>query len=439
MEITETGKPLMGQATQLVVVRDGETTTLTVSTDTDASEPVTIIVPIRGTIVPDGIKSIPQALVDKLATYDAPRLVEYVEQDPCAQYEEHPLKKKPAVVHVDKPSGDGGVPAASFSTAEYEVTIEDGASLDAWLTQRGATDAVRARLKPWMDRAATFVMARVPAHTKMSPLRIRYQSPALSLPVDEGDPDNWVVHVLGRNQRYEVADARNVSVPTNLDGSSADPAAFADAYDALLNDELKVGGVVVTEYARDVDTCDPCTLAALSAGDLVTLGTDGKPGYVVTRMRSREVAGSLIAAPPIVGGREFRGGDGALESGTRVGSANQFQARYAIRHAWTGPIACTHPIRGRWSASKVDLATPIAAPLAAVHHPTSRAWFVTDAGLDASMVDGSTTSDAGVKGASSSGCSTTAEGAWWPVALLLYGLRLIRRRVLLAGRVRERE
>jgi MYXO-CTERM domain-containing protein len=27
---------------------------------------------------------------------------------------------------------------------------------------------------------------------------------------------------------------------------------------------------------------------------------------------------------------------------------NNFQARYAIRHEWTGPIACKNPVRGRW-------------------------------------------------------------------------------------------
>ena len=28
--------------------------------------------------------------------------------------------------------------------------------------------------------------------------------------------------------------------------------------------------------------------------------------------------------------------------------SNNFQARYAIRNEWTGPIACKNPVRGRW-------------------------------------------------------------------------------------------
>lgn len=52
-------------------------------------------------------------------------------------------------------------------------------------------------------------------------------------------------------------------------------------------------------------------------------------------------------AAPIVGGREFMH-SGQLETGYRPGSTNNFQARYAIRHLWEGPITCSNPRRGRW-------------------------------------------------------------------------------------------
>ena len=53
-------------------------------------------------------------------------------------------------------------------------------------------------------------------------------------------------------------------------------------------------------------------------------------------------------APAIAGGREFRTGGGELEKGSQSSSMNNFQGRYAIRHAWTGKIACENPVRGRW-------------------------------------------------------------------------------------------
>ena len=54
------------------------------------------------------------------------------------------------------------------------------------------------------------------------------------------------------------------------------------------------------------------------------------------------------AVPAITGGREVVGADGRLEHGSQASSLNNFQARYAIRHPWTGPIACTAPRRGVW-------------------------------------------------------------------------------------------
>ena len=76
--------------------------------------------------------------------------------------------------------------------------------------------------------------------------------------------------------------------------------------------------------------------------------------FVVTRLHARyskEALGDDLffrAAPPIVGGREFLKGDGKLEQGARSDANNNFQARYVIRHPWTGPIACGHPQRGMW-------------------------------------------------------------------------------------------
>jgi hypothetical protein len=77
-------------------------------------------------------------------------------------------------------------------------------------------------------------------------------------------------------------------------------------------------------------------------------------GFVVTRLHARYSKDALgddlffRAAPPIVGGREFLQNDGKLEQGSRPDAINNFQARYAVRHPWRGPIACKNPQRGVW-------------------------------------------------------------------------------------------
>lgn len=75
--------------------------------------------------------------------------------------------------------------------------------------------------------------------------------------------------------------------------------------------------------------------------------------FVLTRLHARYGKDSLGAdlvfeeAPPIEGGRE-RFENGELEKGSKPGTVNNFQARYIIRHPWTGPVECEEPVRGRW-------------------------------------------------------------------------------------------
>ncbi len=71
-----------------------------------------------------------------------------------------------------------------------------------------------------------------------------------------------------------------------------------------------------------------------------------------TRYDARTLGDDLVfrRAQPVVGGREFRSDDGKLEQSAVGAGINNFQARYAIRHAWTGPVTCAKPIRGIWGA-----------------------------------------------------------------------------------------
>jgi hypothetical protein len=75
--------------------------------------------------------------------------------------------------------------------------------------------------------------------------------------------------------------------------------------------------------------------------------------FVLTRLHARygkDLKDDLVfrAAPPIVGGREHVQNGGKLEEGAQASSVNNLQGRYAIRHRWTGPVACANPRRGIW-------------------------------------------------------------------------------------------
>jgi len=129
---------------------------------------------------------------------------------------------------------------------------------------------------------------------------------------------------------------------------------------------------VVTEYAWQATTCDPCPGPTLRPDEIATLGADVLGGsrdkpeaveaydMVLTRLHARygkDIKDDLSfkQAQPIVGGREFVRDGGKLEEGARPDQVNNFQGRYAIRHEWTGPIRCENPTRHIWGGPPAEL------------------------------------------------------------------------------------
>jgi hypothetical protein len=327
-----------------------------------------------------------------------------------------------------RPAGDLGVTIeAQFTVGEYQIVIlsaKDSNGLDTWLRQERykIPDGAEAVLRPYVQSGSKFFVAKVDAskvkfegnQAMLSPLRFYYDTNTFSLPIrlgllNSGGTQDLIVHILAKGQRYEVANYANVTIPTNLDVAEAARDQFGPFYAALFDRTLERNPrSVVTEYSWDAGSCDPCPTPALSFNELATLGADVLPssapplqtasppfpggaapptstrgpirgrvprgwgsGFVLTRLHVRYGKESLgedlvfRAAPPIQGGRESMGANGELESGAQPSSVNNFQGRYAIRHAWTGPVACENPRRGVWGGPPSSV-TASATPKAAV-------------------------------------------------------------------------
>src|SRR5687767_8656324 len=75
---------LFNQASQVVLVRDGDRTVLTMVNDFQGSlKEFAVVVPVPTFLKREQIHVGDKALVDHLDAYSAPRLVEYFDEDPC--------------------------------------------------------------------------------------------------------------------------------------------------------------------------------------------------------------------------------------------------------------------------------------------------------------------------------------------------------------------
>jgi hypothetical protein len=155
------------------------------------------------------------------------------------------------------------------------------------------------------------------------------------------------------------------------------------------------GGKVKVDYTLDLQI-GPAVSSSSGGGGFFGAGTP----MVLTRLHTRydraTLGADLVfrAADPVVGGREEwatpPAGDAAvakpaLEKGASGSVNNNFQARYVIRHPWTGKIECKDPRRGNWGGPPEGAgatATPSAAiGLAGQARHASLASYVTS-GLD---------------------------------------------------------
>ena len=395
---------MFNDATQVVLMRKGTRTVLSMQNNYKGPpDAFAMVVPVPVVLQEADVKTLAKDVFGKVETMGAPRLVEYWEQDPCnlGFGGEDRLRQAPTATAVTMEAKAGAAQdlgvkiEAQFTVGEYQVVIlsaKDSTGLDTWLRQEKYTIPKDAEplLRPYVESGMKFFVAKVdPAKVKwegegndkraaLSPLRFHYDSEEFALPIRLGlanssGTQDLIVNILAPHQRYEVANYKNVTIPTNLDVAPAMKDKFGAFYTALFDRTVeKNPGAVVTEYAWQATTCDPCPGPALDPRDFQTLGADVLDGareqpaayhdadFVLTRLHARY--GKTInddlrfkEAQAIVGGREFVVANGKLEEGAQPASHNNFQGRYAIRHRWNGPIACEKPQRGVWGGPPPDV------------------------------------------------------------------------------------
>jgi MYXO-CTERM domain-containing protein len=390
------GGEMFNDATQVVLMRMGTRTVLSMQNSYQGPlEDFAMVIPVPAVLHEEDVKTLPKEIFASVDQMGAPRLVEYWEQDPCStepDYEGVPMPTATAMPKEDKAGyGDAGLGVkieAQFVVGEYNIVIlsaTDSAGLETWLKQENykIPDGAEPLLRPYVEEGSKFFVAKVDpkkvtfdndGRAALSPLRFHYDSEQFSLPIRLGlaaspGKQDLIVTVLSPEGRYNVSNYKNVTIPTNLDVKDEVRNRFAEFYAALFDRTVeKNPGAVVTEYAWTATTCDPCPGPQLGYHELTTLGTDvlgGAPGkveayggydMVMTRLHARYGKGDVpddlqfAKAGPIVGGREFVTDPktGKLEEGSREDAQNNFQARYAIRHEWTGAVECKDPQRHRW-------------------------------------------------------------------------------------------
>lgn len=370
--VARAGSTLFNKASQVVLARDGDRTVLTMANDFrgDPRE-FAMVIPVPTAITREQIHVADAALVAHVDAYTAPRLVEYFDADPCARV--YPMSEAVSVGALRAPA-----PAASaerrakhlgvtiearYTVGEYDILIlsaQQSSGLETWLRESGyrIPDGASAVLGSYIRQNMRFFVAKVNLQqqsalgfSRLRPLQVAYESPKFMLPIRLGmvnadGAQELFVYALTRRGRVETTNYRTVKLQTDVEipGYLKDPAEFGRMYRAMFDQHVRREDMraVFQEYAWDMSWCDPCAADPLSRDELRQLGVSWLDGR------------GEVARPGF--GRGMAGGQDVFVTRLHVrydqahfpedlvfhetGDRTNFQGRYVLRHAWTGPMAC---------------------------------------------------------------------------------------------------
>jgi len=463
---------MFNNATEVVLMRHGTTTVLSMQNNYQGPpEHFALVVPVPVVVKESQVKTLPRDVFDKVDKLGAPRLVEYWEQDPCqVSYrgeETVMLQSMPGVAMAEDDSGGREEREyhvkieARFSVGEYDISVlsaQESTGLDRWLKDHKYTIPPNAEplLRPYVEQGTKWFIAKVdPKKVKfengmatLSPLRFYYDSPDFTLPIRLGlansnGTQDLIVNILAPNgTRYETANYPNVTIPTNLLVNDAVRTRFGEFYAALFDHVLeRVPHAVVTEYAWQANTCDPCPGPVLDVDDLATFGADvidrtykniDPMGFTLTRLHARygkEIGNDLSfrAVGPIMGGRGIPDAHGEVPTAVQQGGENNFQGRYIILHPWTGAITCNAPNRGMWGGPPgQQIATQTATNLAFV--PRGKVQLASLVSKDVPQIGVMASQPLRLPGAVRQGCGCRAQDGGGGAIVVLGALLVLRRR-----------
>lgn len=335
---------LFNEASQVVMVRDGQRTVISMLNDYKGPlNEFALVVPTPTTLQKGQVRVAEKLTFERLDAYSSPRLAEYHDNDPCVvqfnwgqdnyRYPSAMPVPAPAAMAARAPreaardKALGVTVEAQYTLEEYDIvslsaTQSDG--LETWLRENGykIPKGASAALKPYINQGMKFFVAKVnlkeqlkTGYTMLRPLQFAFESEKFMLPMRLGmlnappdKPQDLIIYLLTKEGRVESSNYRTVKLPANVNLPHFIKPKFQNFYKALFDHEAvkEEHRVVFTEYFWDMAWCDPCAANPLSKAELRSAGVfwagndeadrysgGGAQPVVLTRMHVRYTANTF--------------------------------------------------------------------------------------------------------------------------------------------------
>lgn len=330
--VAKADSKLFNKSSQVIMVRDGHRTTITMANDYQgASKDFAMVIPVPTVLDRSDITTVDGSIFTKLDQYSAPRMASYYDRCPC--YKPRKYKRKftfsrartCASMHNTYGAGDreqtreealGIEIKAKYSVGDYDIIIlsaQRSNGLETYLNEEGykIPDNAKEVLEPYVKSDMKFFLVRVNLEkansnksSDLKPIKITFETNKFMLPIRlgmanaDGDQD-MVVYTFTKNGRTETTNYKTVKIPTDLEVPLNIKDKFGTFYKSTFENAYKKndGKAVFLEYAWDVSQrnnvkCDPCVGPPPLLADLTKVGVDwldssGMGQVIITRLHVR--------------------------------------------------------------------------------------------------------------------------------------------------------
>lgn len=304
--VAQADTKLFNKASEVILVRDGNHTVITMSNDFQGDvKQFAMVVPVPVVLQREQIKVVEPRIFERMNQYSGPRLVEYHDESPCENKEDDFLKKSasgPIAMRMrDRAeaasAADGVKVEAEYKVGEYDIQIlsaQESGGLETWLVRNGYSVPTGAKevLTPYIRSNMKFFVVKVNLDRQMAngyrqlrPLQLRFDSPKFMLPIRLGmananDYQDLIVYALSKNGRVETTNYRTVNIPTDQEIPTFVQPRFGEFYKAMFDRAWeRQKDAVYNEYSWDISSsnfvkCDPCATEPPTLAELQEAGVD---------------------------------------------------------------------------------------------------------------------------------------------------------------------
>lgn len=297
---------LFNNTSQVIIVRDGDKTTTTMSSDFsgDVTE-FAMVVPVPNVIEKEDIRLIDADVFKKLDGYSAPRLAEYYDENPCRRYQYEMMKTMSVRGAMSAaPMADMASVVeekvkieAQYTVGEYDVIVlssTESNALKTWLTTNGYKIPAKAEevLEPYIKSDMKFFVVKVNLEEKeklglneLRPIQMTYNTNKFMLPIRLGMANaesiqDMIVYAFNKKGRVEVSNYKTLKVPTDNNVPEFVKDTFGEFYKSVFNKLYKTNkNSVFLEYGWNLSgdnfvKCDPCSVTPPKYADLKDAGVE---------------------------------------------------------------------------------------------------------------------------------------------------------------------